>query len=58
MLAMDVDDVIKAVVDMNFGKEDLDKACLLRLEKIAMDNGKDGRVALKLLPVLRDLLNI
>lgn len=55
---MDVDEVIKKVVDMNFGEEDLDKACLLRLEKIARDNGRDGKTALRLLPILKDLLNI
>ena len=55
---MEVDEVIKKVVDLNFGEEDLDKACLLRLEKLAMDQGKDGRVALKLLPILRELLVI
>lgn len=55
---MEVDDVIKRVVDMNFGEEDLDKACLLRLEKIAMDNGRDGKTAMRLLQILKDLLNI
>jgi len=55
---MDVDEVIKKVADMNFGEEDLDKACLLRIEKLAMDAGKDGKTALKLIPILKDLLNI
>lgn len=55
---MEVDTVIKKVVDLNFGEEDLDNACLSRLEKLAMDAGKDGKTALKLIPILKDLLNI
>ncbi len=55
---MEVGEVIKRVVDLNFGEEDLDKACLLRLERLAMDAGKDGKTALKLIPILRDLLSI
>lgn len=55
---MNVDDVIKKVVDLNFGDEELDAACILRIEKLAMDNGKDGRTALDLLTTVKRLLGI
>lgn len=55
---MELDEVLKKVVDLNFGDEDLDGACLLRLEKLAMDKGKDGKIAMELLRIVRNTLTI
>lgn len=55
---MNTEDVIKKVVDLNFGYEELDMARILRIEKLAMDNGKDGRTALDLLTTVKRLLGI
>ena len=55
---MDNEYVIKNVVDLNFGDDAFVNACLLRLEKLASDMGKDGIIALRLIPILKDLLNI
>jgi hypothetical protein len=51
-----VAETIENVKNLNFGDEDLDEACLLRLEKLAMDKGSDGKICIQLLKILRDTL--
>jgi len=55
---LEVDQVIKAIVDQDFGDADVDMACVRRLEGLADACGPDGERAIELLATVKSLLKI
>ena len=51
-------EVIEKVKNEYFGEVELDEACIERLELLCKHYGKKGRVAIKLLETVREILEI